>query len=1059
MAMTILNNTAAQMTLGELNKNITQVGKELAKISKGERIFGAAASASEYAITENMRVKIRSLGQDEMNVKSGGDLMRLAEGAVQNQLNIMRTIKERVINAANDSNTDEDRKIIQKEINQFLNEIEDITYETNYNGRILLNGNIVASREILKEWDEFNPVKALRGQKVSWEVLDLPKGEATVVDSSILDIIPNVYDKLDGIDGPFDVFEPFSSITGAADLPVLSLEATNEFKDGVDGKPNYTTIDFSGYNTIEEMDGLNFTAGGKTYILSTNTAARYDNSNGTSKYGVNYSGATTTNSNYVMVDISRLTNRGQVIDALLQKVSSSSSNTNAMAGVPKEGTDDPLKSTNDKLVLKTTYKHSTAEAANKVTATTQTGKASSKKVIYQEAQESKNLYKTKKIIQYKRVSGTGKLPGEYLTGGVVGKVASPQEPDVDPIPAKPPTMTVDISSAANKGITISYPGGTYKLKFLGGKDDKYNSFDLEKVSYNDGKPDQNPVSTTVYTVGINANSTTTIDTKKGTLTLNVSNGKLTLTGPTCNFDPNDENYDPNTAFSVADEIASFTYQYNAFSGTTDPVEEISQVEEFRALKELPITNEEKATDAVPAHATIKLNSSEYGDGNNLADKLIGYEFTYNGNTYKFYDSSSTAPSYNRYYNRVTGGSHNIKGSGIAALGVKWIDISSLRESPSTETLANILQNTLPRGTKVTTVNGEIRLPSNKAGTNGNDDKLTVNEGMEFSHYDVDFTSYFANNPDLKLPDDLYGKGFQVYCASCPKQWFNFNFTGNVIEGQEDMPIIEDAPDIKNIFVDISSVKEPSELVKKIEESANPQLAVSDNGHEHYMFTQALPGSGIIRIYDNRPYNPKDDKQLDEEGRKKLQTMGAKISDGLSDYLKKTYTNIYDDLIETIHHEIALNRKEERLIIHDTTKANRDITLHIPRMTLDQMVGVPEKDFDKELFSVMTKDSRDKMLGTLGAEHYADEKGYLDMAIDYLTNANSTIGSQITRLEQAEKNIVTQNENTTASESVIRDADMAKEMTAFTKNNVIAQAAQSMLAQANQTMGSVLGLLQ
>ena len=59
----------------------------------------------------------------------------------------------------------------------------------------------------------------------------------------------------------------------------------------------------------------------------------------------------------------------------------------------------------------------------------------------------------------------------------------------------------------------------------------------------------------------------------------------------------------------------------------------------------------------------------------------------------------------------------------------------------------------------------------------------------------------------------------------------------------------------------------------------------------------------------------------------------------------------------------------------------------------------------------------------------------------------------------ENNIVTSREATQISESTIRDADMAKEMTEYTKANVLMQAAQSMLAQANQNSSSVLSLLQ
>ncbi|WP_462332545.1 flagellin, partial [Schwartzia sp. (in: firmicutes)] len=89
----------------------------------------------------------------------------------------------------------------------------------------------------------------------------------------------------------------------------------------------------------------------------------------------------------------------------------------------------------------------------------------------------------------------------------------------------------------------------------------------------------------------------------------------------------------------------------------------------------------------------------------------------------------------------------------------------------------------------------------------------------------------------------------------------------------------------------------------------------------------------------------------------------------------------------------------------------------------------------------------------------DERGLLDAAIDYLTNANTLVGAQIMRLEMTESNIVVQHENTTASESTIRDADMAKEMAEYTKASVLSQASQSMLAQANQNGSAILSLLQ
>ena len=64
-----------------------------------------------------------------------------------------------------------------------------------------------------------------------------------------------------------------------------------------------------------------------------------------------------------------------------------------------------------------------------------------------------------------------------------------------------------------------------------------------------------------------------------------------------------------------------------------------------------------------------------------------------------------------------------------------------------------------------------------------------------------------------------------------------------------------------------------------------------------------------------------------------------------------------------------------------------------------------------------------------------------------------------RLEHTINNLGTSSENLSAAESQIRDVDMAEEMSNYTKNNILVQAATSMLAQANQQPQSVLGLLQ
>lgn len=83
---------------------------------------------------------------------------------------------------------------------------------------------------------------------------------------------------------------------------------------------------------------------------------------------------------------------------------------------------------------------------------------------------------------------------------------------------------------------------------------------------------------------------------------------------------------------------------------------------------------------------------------------------------------------------------------------------------------------------------------------------------------------------------------------------------------------------------------------------------------------------------------------------------------------------------------------------------------------------------------------------------------IDDQIDAVSQARSYLGANQNRLENTIKNLNINVENLTAAESRIRDVDMAAEMMEFTKNNILTQASQAMLAQANQTPQGVLQLL-
>ena len=140
MAMVVKHNMTAINTLNTLNKNSSALSKSLQKVSSGMKINSAADDASGYAISERMRVQIRSLDQANQNTQNGSSMMKVAEGAVSSTVEILKTLKEKAVNAANDSNTDSDRQTIQKELDQSIDQINDNANVT-FNGKYLVDGS------------------------------------------------------------------------------------------------------------------------------------------------------------------------------------------------------------------------------------------------------------------------------------------------------------------------------------------------------------------------------------------------------------------------------------------------------------------------------------------------------------------------------------------------------------------------------------------------------------------------------------------------------------------------------------------------------------------------------------------------------------------------------------------------------------------------------------------------------------------------------------------------------------------------------------------------------
>ena len=122
----------------------------------------------------------------------------------------------------------------------------------------------------------------------------------------------------------------------------------------------------------------------------------------------------------------------------------------------------------------------------------------------------------------------------------------------------------------------------------------------------------------------------------------------------------------------------------------------------------------------------------------------------------------------------------------------------------------------------------------------------------------------------------------------------------------------------------------------------------------------------------------------------------------------------------------------------------------------------------EFVTMESKDMTASALGTVKLNTIKVEGGsttagnaaisVINDVINEVSTYRATLGAMQNRLEHTINNLKVTSENITAAESRIRDTDMADEITAFTKNNILLQASQSMLAQSNSVPQSILSLL-
>ena len=139
--MRINHNISSLNTYNKMTINQNEATKNMEKLSSGQRINRAGDDAAGLAISEKMRGQIRGLEQAATNAQDGISLIQTVEGALNETHAILQRMRELSVQAANDTNTRDDRTQLQGEMHQLSQEITRISKNTTFNDINLLDGS------------------------------------------------------------------------------------------------------------------------------------------------------------------------------------------------------------------------------------------------------------------------------------------------------------------------------------------------------------------------------------------------------------------------------------------------------------------------------------------------------------------------------------------------------------------------------------------------------------------------------------------------------------------------------------------------------------------------------------------------------------------------------------------------------------------------------------------------------------------------------------------------------------------------------------------------------
>jgi flagellin len=215
MPMVVNTNQGSLSAQRSLAASGMELKQAMERLSSGKKINSAADDAAGFAIAERMTAQIRGLNMATKNANDGLSMLATVENATNDVTDMLQRIRELAVQAANDTNSLEDRTFLQTEVNSLLEEINRVATHTIYNNKVVLDGNLSGAFQVGTE----------KGQTISFAI--------TSIDTDVLGLTDGGDDEtFDSGTYAIDVSDTDALSTGTAGaISILTAtEATNNLQ-------------------------------------------------------------------------------------------------------------------------------------------------------------------------------------------------------------------------------------------------------------------------------------------------------------------------------------------------------------------------------------------------------------------------------------------------------------------------------------------------------------------------------------------------------------------------------------------------------------------------------------------------------------------------------------------------------------------------------------------------------------------------------------------------------------------------------------------------------------